>query len=273
MSLGSWFRRQYLEPLHAVDAEMRDNLAKSPALFDRRTTWVMLSATAALALQRYTSNATDFLPLVRMLPAGVGSGLEDWLNDVERTRFGDLAWWVSSTLFAYIAIPFFVIKVVLKERLVDYGLGLKKAVSGWQVYAVMAVFMVPVVTSAAWTDAFMRKYPFYRLESGEAIPTDFWLWELWYAMQFVGLEFFFRGFMVHGLKHRFGTASVLVMTMPYCMIHFGKPMPETYAAILAGLALGVMSLKTGTVWLGAALHVAVAWTMDGLALYRGGFIP
>ena len=58
------------------------------------------------------------------------------------------------------------------------------------------------------------------------------------------------------------------MTVPYCMIHFGKPMPETFGAIGAGVVLGFMSLKTRSIWLGAMLHVAVAWSMDAAALWR-----
>jgi membrane protease YdiL (CAAX protease family) len=270
--IASWWGAQFVQPLHEIDADMRRNLAQSSAFFDKRTAWVMLTATVALALQWYLSRSTDLIALARLLPTRVGSNAVEWLSDSGRTRFGELAWWSGSTLVAYILIPFLVVKLVLRERLVDYGLGIKKAVSGWPIYAAMAVFMVPVVTAAASTEAFIQKYPFFRLTRGEAIPREFWWWEVLYAMQFIGLEFFFRGFMVHGLKHRFGVASVLVMTTPYCMIHFGKPMAETFAAILAGLALGIMSLKTGTVWLGAALHIMVAWTMDALALYRGGFL-
>jgi len=270
--IASAWRTQFAEPLQAIDADMRRNLADSPEFFDKRTAWVMLTATVALALQWYLSRSTDLIALANLLPASVRSDVVAWLSDSGRTRFGELAWWSGSTLVAYVVFPFIVVKLVLRERLVDYGLGLKKAVSGWKIYAAMALFMIPVVSAAASTEAFMLKYPFFRLTRGEPIPREFWWWEILYAMQFIGLEFFFRGFMVHGLKHRFGVASVLVMTTPYCMIHFGKPMAETFAAILAGLALGIMSLKTGTIWLGAALHIMVAWTMDALALYRGGFL-
>jgi hypothetical protein len=60
------------------------------------------------------------------------------------------------------------------------------------------------------------------------------------------------------------------MTVAYCMIHFQKPLPECCGSIVAGVALGLMSLKTRSVLLGAALHISVAWTMDGFALFRKG---
>jgi uncharacterized protein len=56
--------------------------------------------------------------------------------------------------------------------------------------------------------------------------------------------------------------------VPYCMIHFSKPLPEALGAIVAGVVLGTLSLRTGSILGGAMLHVAVAVTMDVLALAR-----
>ncbi len=118
---------------------------------------------------------------------------------------------------------------------------------------------------------FQATYPFYPLEPGDALWPNFWRWELFYGLQFFALEFFFRGFMVHGTRQRFGIYSVFVMTVPYCLIHFGKPMQEAFASIIAGIVLGLMSLKTRSVWMGALLHVSVALSMDISSLWRKGF--
>jgi hypothetical protein len=76
---------------------------------------------------------------------------------------------------------------------------------------------------------------------------------------------------VHGLKKEVGFYAVFIMTIPYCMIHFGKPMGETFAAIFAGIALGTMSLKSRSIALGVFLHYSVAITMDFAALWQEGF--
>ena len=76
--------------------------------------------------------------------------------------------------------------------------------------------------------------------------------------------------MVLGLKSRLGIASVLVMLTPYCMIHYYKPFPEAMGAIGAGLVLGVLSYRTGTILYGWFLHYAVALSMDLLALGQTG---
>ena len=97
----------------------------------------------------------------------------------------------------------------------------------WWAYLAMAAVMLPCVLAVSHSERFLSTYPFYRLAPDEPLGWRFFAWELLYAAQFIGLEFFFRGFMVHGTKHRFGVEAIFVMTVPYCMIHFGKPLLET----------------------------------------------
>jgi membrane protease YdiL (CAAX protease family) len=56
------------------------------------------------------------------------------------------------------------------------------------------------------------------------------------------------------------------MVVPYCMVHYPKPLPETLAAIVAGIALGTLAMKTRSIWGGVLIHVGVALTMDLLAV-------
>ena len=134
----------------------------------------------------------------------------------------------------------------------------------------MLLAIAPAVIAASFTTPFQQTYPFYRLNPGEPLWPRLWLWELLYASQFVALEFFFRGFLLHGLKRRFGYATVWVMIIPYVMIHFDKPFAECLGAIAAGFVLGTLSLQTGSMWWGAAIHTAVAWGMDLLSLGHQG---
>jgi len=196
-----------------------------------------------------------------------------WWPDVrvilspEHAELARLSYWAIGQDLVYVLLPVLAIKFVLREPLSDYGLKLRSMFQYFGVYLVMLCIMAPLIYFLSKTDRFQAAYPFYELAPGERIWPKLIVWELLYATQFVALEFFFRGFMVHGTKHRFGAYCVLVMMIPYCMIHFTKPLPETLGAILAGIALGLMSLKTRSIWLGAALHIAVAWSMDGAALW------
>ena len=120
------------------------------------------------------------------------------------------------------------------------------------------------------TKEFQDRYPLVRnFESGYELIS----WELVYAFQIVGVEFFYRGFMVHGLKHRYGHGAVWVMLFPYFMIHFRKPGLEACGAVFAGILLGLQSLRTGSIAGGVAAHVFIAWTMDNSCLITGGQKP
>lgn len=245
----------------------RRTLAESWSL-DVRTSTVLILAAVLLTLRSYFFQWPDLLRLVEWLEPRWPAVRHAVSN--ENAEFARLAYWAIGQDLLYVAAPVLAIKLVFRERLSDYGLKLKGMFYCGGVYLAMAVLMAPLVGMLSHTARFQAAYPFYQLAPGESLWPRLIVWELLYASQFVALEFFFRGFMVHGTKHRFGAYSVLVMMVPYCMIHFNKPLPETIGAILAGIALGLMSLKTRSIWLGAALHIAVAWSMDGAALLATG---
>ena len=222
---------------------------------DRETICVLLAVALALTAQYYLLINRSWTPR--------------WVqSSAENSEFTRHAYWAIGHLIIYLAVPILIIRLVLKRSPADYGLKLRGAFSCWWVYAVMFAVMLPIIFAVSTRDDFQRTYPFYRLATNEPLWPRFLVWELLYAVQFIALEFFFRGFLLHGTKRRFGPYSIFVMTVPYTMIHFGKPFPETLAAIVAGIVLGFMSLKTRSIWLGAALHIAVAWTMDIAATLR-----
>ncbi len=183
-----------------------------------------------------------------------------------------LIYWATNVIFFYFVVPCVFIVYVLKEKLSDYGLGFRGALMDYQWAILMLAIMLPIIIFFSDTDGFLATYPFYKLDEDEGLYPNFIIWESFYFMQFVALEFFFRGFVLHGLKERFGFYAIFVMTIPYCMIHFDKPMMETLAAIIAGIVLGIMSLRSKSIWMGVIMHCCVALTMDLCVLYRKGML-
>jgi membrane protease YdiL (CAAX protease family) len=57
------------------------------------------------------------------------------------------------------------------------------------------------------------------------------------------------------------------------MIHFGKPYLEAVGAIVAGIALGSLSMKTKSIYQGFLVHITVAALMDWLSLRRRHCTP
>jgi membrane protease YdiL (CAAX protease family) len=70
-----------------------------------------------------------------------------------------------------------------------------------------------------------------------------------------------------------GSAAIFAMAVPYCMIHYGKPYLETNGAIVAGVVLGSLALKTRSIYAGFLVHITVAFSMDFLALWRRDALP
>ncbi|MFL5763856.1 MAG: type II CAAX prenyl endopeptidase Rce1 family protein [Bacteroidia bacterium] len=203
---------------------------------------------------------------------GWASSFEDLISINPNAELYRLLYWVSIVIFFYLVPPLLLIKFVFREPLSAYGLSFSNAFRDYKVYLVMLCIMIPLVLFFSRTQSFQARYPFYDLGYGEPFYPNLLIWEVTYFIQFFALEFFFRGFMLHGTKQRFGYYSVFVMTIPYCMIHFGKPLPETIAAIIAGIVLGTLSLKSRSIWLGVAIHYSVAITMDLCSLWQKGML-
>jgi len=57
-------------------------------------------------------------------------------------------------------------------------------------------------------------------------------------------EFLFRGFLLFGLKDRFGEFSVVMQTVPFALFHLGKSGPEGLLSVFAGLILGHIAYRS-----------------------------
>ena len=204
---------------------------------------------------------------------GLGADFRATFSGTNPRDLAPLLWWAGVSVAGYVVVPVVLITLVWRQRLAEYGLRWSADWRTLRPYLAFVVVMAPVVWIASSTDQFQARYPFLNMMPGESIRSRWLIWESAYFAQFFALEFFFRGFMVLGLKARFGWLSIPVMVVPYCMIHFAKPMPEAVAAIVAGIALGHLSMKSGTVFWGALLHCTVAVSFDlTVLLHRGALI-
>ncbi len=69
-------------------------------------------------------------------------------------------------------------------------------------------------------------------------------------------ELFFRGFVLFGLRARYGNGAAIIGSA--CL--FGVSHLDAVAAVyatVAGIVLGVLALRTGSIWPGIAVHAAV----------------
>ena len=235
--------------------------------FDPKTIAIFVIVALSVVMVRYLGDSKFLVLSVEGLGLNI---FADFLKELffksNNASLYRLIWWATSIIIFYFLIPVAILKLIWKEKLRDYGLKLKGAFKHYNVYFIMLLIMVPLVLFFSTTKSFQIRYPFYKPIPAESLFPKFIIWECFYFMQFIAVEFFFRGFIVHGLKQIFGFYSVFIMMVPYCMVHFGKPMPETIAAIIAAIILGFLSLKSKSIYLGIAIHYSVAISMDLLAL-------
>jgi membrane protease YdiL (CAAX protease family) len=203
-----------------------------------------------------------------------GSGVSDWVAEnfgalfVEFSRVGGYLWWGAASLIILTLAPLAIIVWWIGRSPREYGFRISGIGRHIPMYGALYLATLPALFWASSWNSIQETYPFYdRAAEGGAA---YWLYALGYAVQFVGVEAIFRGYMTFGLLRRFGSFAIPIMTIPYVMIHFVKPMPEAVAAIFAGLILGYLAVRSKSFVPGFVLHVAVAMTMDLLVLWRIG---
>lgn len=250
--------------------EILEHIRRDIAGLDRRAVTALIYTAFGLSCIFYLK---DTVAVARFLE---GTDLE-WfgtlISSSPDNNLPALAWWVGVVTMFYVVGPLLIIRFGWNANPVDFGMKLQIEPGFWKLLAACTAIMLPLVYLMSLTEGFSAKYPFLRIYNGEPyIGRTLLIWELIYFVQFFGLEFFFRGFLVHSLKRSLGLYSIFAMTVPYCMIHFGKPPAETIAAIAAGIFLGWISYRNGSIWLGLALHCTVAFSMDIFALFSKGLL-
>jgi hypothetical protein len=142
----------------------------------------------------------------------------------------------------------------------------------WKPYILMLLVMVPLVAAASTQPDFLAMYPKMKIITGVYNDAGITWWhklifELSYGSDFIGIELFFRGFLVLAFIKWAGKDAILPMACFYCTIHFGKPLGECISSFFGGIVLGVISYHTRSVLGGLMVHLGIAWMME-----IGGYI-
>jgi membrane protease YdiL (CAAX protease family) len=176
--------------------------------------------------------------------------------------------WAAGTSTLFLLAPLLVVLFAHREPPSSIGWSGKGFGRHVGVYLALYGVMLPAVLFAASREDFLNVYPF--VSDARTDLRTFLIWELAYLAQFWALESFFRGYLLFTLERRIGALAVFVMAVPYCMIHYHKPMLEALGAVVAGVFLGFLALRYRSWYGGALLHSLVAVTMDLLAVRKAG---
>lgn len=134
-------------------------------------------------------------------------------------------------------------------------------------YLLLLLGMVPLIAFAATQNDFLRTYPKVQRIDGleqyvqHAFPWKL-LYELSYGIDFLTIEFFFRGFLILAFARYAGKNAILPVAVFYCSIHFGKPLFECITSYFGGIILGAVVYNTRSIWGGLIVHLGIAWLME-----------
>lgn len=266
-----WFFRDTWKALDREAANWRMELANKGE-FDRRPLLVLVIAIVVMTMQEYYGGRYLYDEVIH--PWLEGAEARGW-QGIRLARFDELygyAWWILARVIGYVLIPFPLWKLLYpKDSLLDLGLRTRGFAQHLWIYGLCLAVVIPTMLIVAHQPDFGSYYPFYKLSSRSWF--DLLAWEAMYYLQFFALELFFRGFLVGTLRRSLGSASIFIMTVPYCMIHYGKPYLEASGAIVAGIVLGSLAAKTKSIYAGFLVHVTVAAAMDFLALWHRHALP
>jgi len=217
--------------------------------------------------------ALSFLILLALYLNKFAHFYENYLPAIEDGRF-----WLQKTYFNlhstffYLLIPL-IYGIYTKEITPTRFYGCTARNFNISPYLWMLVIMLPLLIWASFQPNFWVKYPRYRpgyweMVSGVSPWFSVGIYELTYILQFVGLEIFFRGFVVMALGKYMGKASVFPMVAMYAFMHFYKPLAETIGSVFGGFILGGVAWKSRSVLGGMIVHTGIAMMMELLAFLQ-----
>ena len=249
----------YVRELQIIDNESPSyELDRTQSM--QRIALIALVVCISLFLIHYLKGGKAFIGLMRLANP-------EWESSYRSSYYGELffyTWWTFWQLIGYIVLPLIAIKFVLPRQKWELGLVWGDTSKHTRYYLALVLPILCFVVIASFSESFTDHYPFYNKANRSLF--DFIAWECLYILQFFALEFFFRGFVTQGLRPALGANAIWFMMIPYMMIHLPKLWPETFGAILFGFFLGLLALKSRSIWGGFFVHVSIALAMDLTAL-------
>jgi len=166
-------------------------------------------------------------------------------------------------------IPCGVLVLGFREHPSAYGLQW----GDWRLGLKLVLALLPPITAAflypASGNAEIRAFFPFAPEAGSSIVKFLMLQVPRGALYYTAWEFFFRGFMLFGLRRYVGDwLAVCMQTIPQCLWHIGMPTGELLSSIGGGLLFGMIALRTRSIVWPMLLHYLMGVVLDILIIFR-----
>ena len=187
--------------------------------------------------------------------------------DTSDDKFYSSIYWFSADGFLMLVVPLIIIPLVLKGKPSDYGFRLGDVKFGLKSSALFIIVMLPVLWIASGNKAFASTYP----QGGPFVRENIEVllyYELFVGFYMLAWEFFWRGYVLFGLKEKFGFYAIFIQMVPFFILHRGKPDIETFASIFAGLILGIQAWRANSFVYCFIVHWGVMIFVDVISVLR-----
>ena len=183
---------------------------------------------------------------------------------------GDLIarYWQFGVFFVLMFIlPALYVKFGMKSSLRQFGWGAGDIKYGLKWLITIPLLVAPIIFIASKMPSLRTEYPLAK--SLLTDQTHLFVYETAYVMfYYVAWEFFFRGFLLFGLKERFGAVNaILIQTISSCLVHIDKPEGEIIGSIVVGILFGMIALRSRSIWYVFLIHVSIGVLTDLFIIY------
>jgi membrane protease YdiL (CAAX protease family) len=164
-------------------------------------------------------------------------------------------------------LPVLYIKLKMKKNLSDFGFGLGDVKYGTKLLLLIPFVIAPILYFSAQMPDVQSEYPLAKSLLQD--QSQLWFYELMYVVfYYIAWEFFFRGFILFGLKDKYGVfVAILIQTISSCLVHIGKPEGEIIGSIVVGILFGMIAIRTKSIWYVFILHAALGVLTDLFIIY------
>src|SRR5258706_2258617 len=187
--------------------------------------------------------------------------------EVADEKFYATLYWDSADGFLMFIVPMILIFFVLKGKPRDYGFAIGDYKFGLTTYAIFMAVMIPVIWIISGNKSFADAYPQGGIKIREN-PSILLYYELFVGFYMLAWEFFWRGYMLFGLKKKFGYYAIFIQMIPFFILHRGKPELETFSSIFGGLILGVQAWRSRSFLYCFLTHWSVMIFVDFISVLR-----
>lgn len=212
--------------------------------------WFWIILFAAPAIFSFRVNFNFLQPFILQL----------WQDDEQLFWLHCSKWFVG--LFTALVPVYIIWKIKDSKTEPFYG---SNKLSDAKPYLVLIACMIPLIMFAATRHDFLNMYPRAKIVADWQLhPKNlfYFLHEVFYSLDFITIEFFFRGFLIISMIQICGKHCIVPAACFYCCIHLDKPMGEAISSFAGGLLLGIISYNTKSIRGGLIVHLGIAWMME-----------